>query len=284
MIIGPNRFFLNYISDVLPDLGVEEVKQITFIEFAQNFINENLKIVDQNQKLSQILENKLNFDKEQKVSNFKSSLIFKDLIDKYIDDICINFIPNKDFNIGKHIILTYKEINSLFLDTYKDKSIEDRLFEIRKHISNAVISRKTELLEKLEEFRKRKLFKLELSKINENEKQDMKIEIIDRIAYIRKKIENNGEDYINEYFDLLKIPSCIESYSKFYNSLKSNELLEISDQKINSLNNRIVELEDIAGIMYFKFKLFSLGKKLNLRHVVIDEAQDLSQFEFFIIN
>ena len=30
MIIAPNKFFLNYISNVLPDLGVENVKQYTF--------------------------------------------------------------------------------------------------------------------------------------------------------------------------------------------------------------------------------------------------------------
>ena len=38
MIIAPNKFFLNYISNVLPDLGVEDVLQYTFEGFAYNII------------------------------------------------------------------------------------------------------------------------------------------------------------------------------------------------------------------------------------------------------
>ena len=36
MIIAPNKFFLNYISNVLPDLGVENVKQYTFEDFGES--------------------------------------------------------------------------------------------------------------------------------------------------------------------------------------------------------------------------------------------------------
>ena len=32
MIIGPNKFFVNYISNILPDLDVNDVKQFSFIE------------------------------------------------------------------------------------------------------------------------------------------------------------------------------------------------------------------------------------------------------------
>ena len=38
MIIAPNKFFLNYISNVLPDLGVENVRQYTFEDLAYEII------------------------------------------------------------------------------------------------------------------------------------------------------------------------------------------------------------------------------------------------------
>ena len=37
LVIGPNSIFLNYIKSVLPDLEVDEVKQYTFKDFAQNY-------------------------------------------------------------------------------------------------------------------------------------------------------------------------------------------------------------------------------------------------------
>ncbi|MFR5070797.1 MAG: hypothetical protein ACLTDS_00890 [Bianqueaceae bacterium] len=43
MILGPNQFFLNYISAVLPDLGVGEVKQSTFEDFARAILGKNSK-------------------------------------------------------------------------------------------------------------------------------------------------------------------------------------------------------------------------------------------------
>ena len=44
MIIAPNKFFLNYISNVLPDLGVENVKQYTFEDLAKEIKKKKLKI------------------------------------------------------------------------------------------------------------------------------------------------------------------------------------------------------------------------------------------------
>ena len=41
MIIGPNKFFINYISSVLPELDVDDVKQFDFIDFTKYILKEN---------------------------------------------------------------------------------------------------------------------------------------------------------------------------------------------------------------------------------------------------
>jgi DNA helicase-2/ATP-dependent DNA helicase PcrA len=46
MIIAPSRLFLNYISEVLPELGVERVKQATFEDFAMELIGQKFKLTD----------------------------------------------------------------------------------------------------------------------------------------------------------------------------------------------------------------------------------------------
>ncbi|MCR5146233.1 MAG: hypothetical protein K6B70_02665 [Clostridia bacterium] len=64
MIIAPTKFFLNYISNILPDLGVNDVKQYTFEDFAYDVIGKKLKISDNNEKLVMIVNN--NIDEEYK--------------------------------------------------------------------------------------------------------------------------------------------------------------------------------------------------------------------------
>ena len=57
LIIAPNRFFLDYIKNSLPDLGVENVRQETFEEFAMKIIKEKFKIEEQNTNLIRLVEN-----------------------------------------------------------------------------------------------------------------------------------------------------------------------------------------------------------------------------------
>ena len=134
MIIAPNKFFLNYISNILPDLGVNNVKQYTFEDFAYDVIGKRLKISDNNEKLVMIVNNEIdNCNKDKidiilKESKFKSSIDFKNIIDEYIKLIESKYIPNIDFRYADYKILSYKDINELFIDTYKMYNFKKRGF------------------------------------------------------------------------------------------------------------------------------------------------------------
>lgn len=55
LIIAPNNLFLDYISAVLPDLGVEKIHQSTFADLAARVIDEKYKLMDSNRKLTILL-------------------------------------------------------------------------------------------------------------------------------------------------------------------------------------------------------------------------------------
>ena len=103
MIIAPTRFFLNYISNILPDLGVNDVRQCTFEDFAYDVIGKKLKISDNNEKLVIIVNkefdeiNKGKIDIMIKEAKYKSSINFKRIIDEYLFEIENNYIPKNDF-------------------------------------------------------------------------------------------------------------------------------------------------------------------------------------------
>ncbi|MBC2724233.1 MAG: DNA helicase, partial [Desulfosporosinus sp.] len=91
IILGPNRLFLNYISEALPELGVERVTQTTLIDFMLDLIGKTakVKLVPPEQKLFQLLEYSnlasLNSSYITGASEFKGSLQFKAVLDHYVE-------------------------------------------------------------------------------------------------------------------------------------------------------------------------------------------------------
>lgn len=140
MIIAPNKFFLNYISNVLPDLGVENVKQYTFEDLAYEIIGKRLKISDSNEKLVTIVNkefdeiNNGDIDTIIKESKLKSSIEFKQIVDEYLKHLEQNYLPQKDFIIENVRIMRYENIQKLFEETYKNLDFEKRINEVKKHI------------------------------------------------------------------------------------------------------------------------------------------------------
>jgi DNA helicase-2/ATP-dependent DNA helicase PcrA len=45
----------------------------------------------------------------------------------------------------------------------------------------------------------------------------------------------------------------------------------------------MVELEDLAPLLYIKHRIMGFDDKVNIKYVVIDEAQDFSLFQFFVL-
>ena len=58
LIIAPNDLFLDYISAVLPELGVDQVRQSTFIKLASSITGGKYKVADSNAKLAALISPK----------------------------------------------------------------------------------------------------------------------------------------------------------------------------------------------------------------------------------
>lgn len=130
MIIAPTKFFLNYISNILPDLGVNDVKQTTFEDFAYDVIGKKLKISDNNEKLVIIVNkdfNEIN-DVETDImiqeAKLKSSIEFKKMVDDYLKIVEDSYIPKQDLEIN--IIYDNNEIN-LYNNLHKTENKNDKI-------------------------------------------------------------------------------------------------------------------------------------------------------------
>lgn len=300
MIIAPSKLFLNYISDVLPELGVEKTKQTTYEEFAFNVIGQKFKINDPNQKLIQFVE--INKTEEQqsynellrKQSELKCSMDFKDIIDQYIETIENDFIPKENFTLGGRVILKYEDINRLFIKEYRKHPIVKRIDEIKKHLQNRLKAQKEYLAEDVQGKCDRYIAKVKRAMEPSDERQELIVKAIDKKNEVIGKLQEYSKTAVKNYIAKISKTNPLQYYRDFlenqdlYNSIvlakadrDTADFLRSYTLKV--LDSDTVDLEDIAPIMYLKYKIYGVDEKIPVRHIVIDEAQDFSVFQIYTL-
>ena len=159
LIIAPNKFFLNYISNVLPDLGVDYVWQQTFEEFASSIIKDKIKVENSGVTLKKIIEENQENSILEEASKFKSSIKFKQSIDQYLQEINEKILETKDFTIANVVAIKYNELQKIFLDNKEKISLKDRIEKLKKFMQNKLSNNQEKIIEQIRKIGKKKLIK-----------------------------------------------------------------------------------------------------------------------------
>ena len=208
MIIAPNRLFLNYISEVLPELGADKVIQTTFTDYIFELIGLKYKLVDSDEKLISIIENQndnKNNDQQLliKTAAFKGSMEYKNIIDRYMEDIEQSFMPDEDFGLEGYVILDKLSIRNIFLKDYNYLPIYKRIEQVKKHLTHSLKNNKEKIIEGIE-----KIYDDQIDKIrsNEAEGEERRLKIVDLIhqrdeaaAVIKKTSGSLVKKYIAKF-------------------------------------------------------------------------------------
>ena len=296
MIIAPNKFFLNYISNVLPDLGVENVKQYTFEDLAYEIIGKRLKISDSNEKLVTIVNKE--FDEINngdvntiiKESKLKSSIEFKTEVDSFLKEVEENYLPKKDFVLENVRIMRYENIQKLFTETYKDLDFEKRINEVKKHVFSKIKNNK-EIIEKTIIAKRTAKIKAMLKDENltEDMQREKRIEIFEETEKVLKRLNNDDIKIVDFYFNEINKKDAIEYYKDFIDKFIFDKLEDtilasyLVRNTMKNLNKGEVTFEDLAPIIYIHYKIYGTKIKSKLRHVIVDEAQDYGEFQFSML-
>lgn len=298
LIIAPNKFFLNYISNVLPDLGVDRVGQSTYEEIAFDVIGSEFEIEEPNNKLARIIDNNKS-EKEKKMceiiiesSKYKSSIRFKNLLDEYLYEIEKRFVPEDDFKVGKYVFMKREDVEHLFFREYNNLPFCRRMEEISKHLKSAVTMRSGQILKDIEEERDYKIAKIKMDEPNEQIRlsliRDAYKEAEDLSKEVTKNVKKNVQKYISSTNKVLEPIKYYKEFMDVYIDTLAKG--RISDEEIKYIKTSFadaqrkgkIEMEDLAPLMYIKYMVHGIKTKFELKHIVIDEAQDFSEFQFYI--
>lgn len=266
LLLGPNKYFLNYISSVLPELEVEPIKQKSFFDLTTDYLEEKVVVKDSLPKS----KNKKNIAKYNK---YKNSLDYKEAIDCFLDDYLKGEFIKHGISFGGYEIFDtdyiQKAITSGVLSKLNCKRGRDMTLrefnEKKSQIYNFIVAPYIKVYKASEEGTPER--ELAFQKINE----------------IRDSIYKDGEKTIKNYYKQIDKKTTeiyklfLQNSDKYLTNLSDHEKEEFRELFANSGILR----EDLAALIYIKYLIS--GKKLDYRQVAIDEAQDYGMFNFYVL-
>ena len=264
LIIGPNPLFLKYIKNVLPELDVNVNNQFTIFEFTKKYIGKNIKLNNE--------EENLNFDKKQ-VEKFKGSIEFKNMIDIFLEDYC-NTLFSNDLKIDDFILIKNDAISKMFLFTKNefDKSLTNRINKTKEQMNIYINKNKEKILLEFNDY-----IINNLSKNNSEETKNKYVKLNEILLNSPKKIVNA----YNLKLDVIKLYKIFINNIEKYNIFNFNKIELLKDLTLKNINKKSFDYTDLPIIMYLEYIISNNKMFTNIKHTVIDEAQDLNLFLFY---
>lgn len=286
MILAPSKLFMDYIADVLPELGVSQICQTTYTDYVLQATGIKLKLKDSNLKLASLTEQS-SFDENMIwMSRMKGSLSFKELIDLYMKtyekELATQF---EDVFIEKYRIMKGSHLKKLFLEDFAYMPIEKRIARIKTILLSHVRQKKKEILftlnKKYDDALDQALFGIRDAVKRKKEVTRFIDDRDRRIPLIEKESRSTASSYMKR-FKKASIKSMYRSFVTDYVFLENH----VSDWNENQLSTFIHthgleswELEDLAPLYYMHAKVKGIEDKWKMRVVFIDEVQDYSIFQ-----
>lgn len=236
LIFSPNDVFSEYISQVLPELGEDNVLQTTYSDFAKSYIREFKEIESFTSFIERYYKQDEVDEEKYKVAKFKLSDDFKDLLDLFLN----NYIKNASFIKGIKINnaeVDINQLNAMFHNRYGNKPIIERLEYMAESICDMA-----------------------------------------NISY--KKYGKTVQNKLREYFNVNL--SIRELYSKIIQSQEFKDQSGISQNPDISTGKKLL-FEDLLPLLYLNFELYGYPNGGNIRHIIIDEAQDYTLLQLLIL-
>lgn len=266
LLISPSDLFNDYISNVLPELGEENVQHTTYYRLLRD-----LKLTHYKAETSYENIERLQYatDGAREHYAFKGSHNYVKQLLNYIASIKKAGMPFYSLKVEGKLFVSAKKLTELFYEKYGTLDIDFRLKKIR-----------TVLLEKIgqQKSKDRKTLTKELKAVNAYIGTDKEIDqqvnekLQKRYGRLESSIEQLGFVNINKMY--------INSLAFGNDDLFTQAIQEATTE---TLKNRILYYEDLAPIMYLQAFVKGLYANNTIKHIVIDEIQDYSYLQLLTI-
>ncbi|WP_349410740.1 HelD family protein [Pseudalkalibacillus sp. SCS-8] len=257
VIFAPNRMFLDYISNVLPELGVGGIQQTTFTEWAKEILGTKMTVLEEDHDLDAYFSNgPEGINGELEPGKIKGALAYKDAIDEAIQRFENDVVPNQDLILWEDCKLSAASIRSW------DKG--------QMHFPISV--RRNRMMKKLKKWVKERVDEtLPHERKNRKKQADQKLK-----QFMKAWPDHNASTFYKELFRKTEIPKFAEGIQEYLPD-------DVVSDTRKFLSKKKVRAEDLPALLWIHQRLVGKDKHFTYQHIVIDEAQDFSPFHIAVL-
>lgn len=258
VIVAPNKIFLDYISELLPEIDAQDVRQTTFADLAATIM-----------QVEPVIKPTIGLTSSQAaVARFKGTLeivpVMTSFLDKQLEKFCLKLQEIRLFE-GNLTITREQQL---------EKMTEGALIPYNERLHS---------LEKYIRFRIRNFIEVYETRTKRGEAQ------VDEKTALRYTAQ--GEQFLEAFSAKLPFMTLLESYTGIFRSKQAWRKIKPYGVTLDSLLTHTVsvlaggqiERDDLGPLCYLKLLLDGFGHVEKFDHIAIDEGQDINLLEYHLL-
>lgn len=299
ILFSPNSIFNSYVSNVLPELGEENMQQVTFQEYLVHRLGKDFHVENPYEQLEYVLTavNTPSYGSRLAAIRFKASSYFFEAIKAYRQSLELSGMLFKDISFRGKTIISGEKIVEKFYSSNTSLRFHNRFEKLREWLLKQLdevekvertrqwVQEEIELLSN-EDFHKAYTYLAEKSGYSRESIADyeMDLKALARLI-VRRKLKPLRKRIRNYYF--VDIEGVYRQL--FENPLQINPLMEeepprewedICQLTLEMLEEDKLYYEDATPFLLLRELLLGFQMNSSIKHIVVDEAQDYSPFQF----
>lgn len=299
ILFSPNAMFNSYVSNVLPELGEENMQQVTFQEYLHHRLSKEFEVENPYEQLEYVLTEAHTPAHSIRVANirFKASTRFFEVIKAYRKSLEFNGMIFKDIHFRGQPILTAQQIGEQFYRNDTSLNFHNRLEKLTEWILKKVketekvewkkewVEEEIELLSN-EEYHKARVYLAKKQGFARETIADYEMEphklarliVTKKLKTLRKRIRALQFIDIKEIYKQLFIEP--EQITQWVDGETPVEWEAICQATREMLDEDKLYYEDATPFLLMKELIQGFQTNSAIKHILVDEAQDYSPFQF----
>lgn len=299
ILFSPNLMFNSYVSNVLPELGEENMQQVTFQEYLDHRLSKEFQVENPYEQLEYVLTavNTPSYKSRIAGIKFKASTRFFEMFKSYRRSMELSGMLFKGIIFRGKPIVTAGQIAERFYSCDTSLRFHNRLEKLKEWLIKKIkeaekvertkpwVQEEIELLSN-EDYHKAYIYLAEKQGYKGESIADYEIEPValarlivnQKLKPLRKRIRAfRFVDIRGMYRQLFVDPMQIKQWIEGETPLV---WADICQETLQMLDEGKLFYEDATPFLLLKELILGFQTNSSIKHILVDEAQDYSPFQF----
>ncbi|MCG3087794.1 RNA polymerase recycling motor HelD [Sporosarcina cyprini] len=299
ILFSPNTMFNHYVANVLPELGEENMQQVTFQEYLDYRLGKQFTVENPYDQLEYVLTAAHSSSYYARVASIrlKASTPFFEAIEGYRHALETAGMSFKGVAFKGETIVSGEQIAEQFYEHDTAIRFHNRLEKLKDWLLQKIADfQETEctkpwVLEEIEllsneEYHKARMLLAKKHGVQKEMMADFDVDpdelaqliVRQRMKSLRKRVEAYDFIHMKEiYKQLFTSP---EQIRQWYDGELIEEWPAICKETLTTINDGILLYEDATPFLLLQELILGFQSNRTIKHIVVDEAQDYSPFQF----